>query len=101
MQWGDPLVVSGPMCYDAVTYTNPVCPKQHLDDLTAGRLCVSGTFCLCDGVSASWKVTCSKVQRREAILGADIRVWERAWGGREGGKDSHNVSLYNNAMNWV
>ena len=71
---GHSLIVLGPMDNGLATYTLPICSKEQLNHLSAGRFCVTGTLGLCDSVTAPWKVACSKVQRCEAILGADIGV---------------------------
>ena len=80
----DSLVVLGLVVNFFATYPLPICSKEQLNHLSAGRLCVTGTLGLCDGVTASWKVTCSKVQRCEAILGADIGVCVCGGGGGGG-----------------
>ena len=74
VQWGVPLAVFG---NQSVSYTLSITLKQHLKHLTAGRLCVIGSFYFSDDTTDSWKVTCSNVQWGKVILGADIGVWYR------------------------
>lgn len=74
VQRGDSLVVFGHIINGPAAQTLSICPKQQLDYLTAGGLCITGTFGLCDCVTGPGKVASSKVQWSEAFFGEDIGI---------------------------